>query len=131
MAATRINPEYQEKPTVLYDGGSAGTNGTVTLSQSSANFDYMRIFFYTNDYVHGSTVVYRPNDRRVILAVQHVSNNGYSIMMKARVVNISGTTIATMPTNRYAEAAIDENNRASGFSKNNNIYILRVEAWNA
>lgn len=35
--------------TVLYDGGTTGTTGSVTLSESASNFSRLKIFYRNND----------------------------------------------------------------------------------
>ena len=52
----------QCKPKNLYNNAT-GTNGTVTLSETSANFNYIEIFYYakiSNTNFYGSVKVYSP-----------------------------------------------------------------------
>lgn len=51
----RINSaEILLQPTVLYDGGTTGTNGNITLSDSWQNYRYVEIFYTRAEYEIGS-----------------------------------------------------------------------------
>ena len=49
-------------PVQLYNNTS-GTTGTVTLSQSAANFTRLRVFFTTGNAGYGSTEIWSPNGK--------------------------------------------------------------------
>lgn len=57
----------QCKPTVLYENGTSGTSGTVTLSSSAANFNYIKIYIADDANVYSETTVYSPNGKIVNL----------------------------------------------------------------
>ena len=114
-------------PAVLYNGGAAldydtapgaGTTGTVTLSETAANFSKLKIFFRTDDNAYGSCEVPFPNGKRVGLSSNW--STGTSMWYKARAIDISGTSITTV---EYGSV----NSDGSSFSHINVIYIVRVE----
>lgn len=82
---------------VLYSN-TTGTTGTVTLSESAANFKYIIIVAgFTDTGASGSLVVYEPNGKTVdVGAVIAASNNG--AVHRIRYA-ISGTTMT--PSNNY------------------------------
>ena len=86
--------EIQAKPKNIYNNIS-GTSGTVTLSDSSANYAYIDI-----TYAYGSVKterVYNPNGKQVCLEHTHYENNttiGYF-----KIMSINGTTISVNTSN--------------------------------
>lgn len=106
-------------PVVLYDN-STGTNGSVTLSSSAANYTYLEIFYRGNDSQYSSVKVYSPNGKDVSL----LASLGYNsrIYFKQKVVNISGTSISNK---NYSQGWFNGSNQ-QGWSNDNNIYITRV-----
>ena len=80
---------------MLYSS-SSGTTGTVTLSQSAANFKVVVIGYLTNDGHFGSTCVYSPNGKRVALSVAYLSATDLTVglYVKAKLVTVSGTSIS-------------------------------------
>lgn len=88
------NGTIQLKPTVLYDN-SSGTYGTVTLSSSSANFNYLEIYYQLNDrtYAYNCTKVHAPNGKSVNLDVTWFSGTTYGVYVHTKTVKISGTSI--------------------------------------
>lgn len=79
-------------PVSLYDN-SSGTTGTVRLSESSANFEYIEIFY--GDSANGSAVnsvkVYKPNGK--VVATTVCTQSGTDIRVNTRKLTISGTSI--------------------------------------
>lgn len=116
--------DYSKKPTTLYNN-SSGTTGTVTLSQSAANFDHIRIAFgYPTDSVYQSITVCNPNGKYTQLCIPETSgSNGWVI---GRNVYISGTSIATRG-NWYGEGRVND---SYGWSNTNGTSIYKVEGWN-
>lgn len=84
------------KGKVLFNGD---TNGTVTLNETSANYEYLEIFYRNNDQQYSSVKVYQPNGKQVSLFSCFVNNTDY-LMIKGAKVTISGTSIIK---NGYAE----------------------------
>lgn len=81
------------KETSLYDNTS-GTSGTISnLAESSANFEYIEIFY--GDSANGSAVnsvkVYKPNGK--VVATTVCSQSGTDIRVNTRKLTISGTSI--------------------------------------
>lgn len=107
----------------LYDN-SSGTTGTVTLSESASNFNYLEIFFRNNDNTYSSVKVYSPNNKRVSLFSVYLnttSSSGEYFMAKGANVTISGTSITK---NSYCEGNFYNQNQQR--DRNNNTYILKV-----
>lgn len=76
----------------LYDN-DAGTAGTVTLSDSAANYNYLEIYFFnTSDNIYSSVKVYKPNDKSVDLTCGVFLGN--QIFYKSVNRTISGTSIS-------------------------------------
>ena len=75
--------------------GTTGTNGTVTLSETSANFTYLQIFYRDSTNGYSSTKVYNPNGKTVRLtSIEATANTGtYWLNLKGEGVSISGTSI--------------------------------------
>ena len=114
---------------ILYDNAS-GTNGTVTLSASAANYNHLRIHTKTS-YGHGSVDVPNPNGKDVLLLSMATDNSGNTTMYFIQQSRyISGTSIS-VNHNGYAwmvsRSATSDN---TGVGVANHMYITRVEAWN-
>lgn len=109
---------------VLYDN-STGTNETVTLSDSVANYDYLEIYFRTNDSTDykSSTKVYSPNNALVPLSYPLVAVNGTAIYWKIKTVKVSGNSIFSSDGSRCAEATIKA---TTSISQKNYVYITKV-----
>lgn len=109
--------------TVLYNNTS-GSNNTITLSASAANFNYLKIFFRDNDSQYGYVEVHSPNGKRVGLHTS-TSAGGSNGFIKTRDISISGTSISTYGSTQYAQMTINHNG-SSSIAKSNYIYITRV-----
>lgn len=112
------------KPTQLYNN-TTGSNGTITLSSSAANFNHMRIYYkHSSDNTYSSVDVYSPNGKTVLLPIVEATTSAAWIV--GRAVTISGTSISTA-SNWYGEQ-----NTTTGTSYNHTNYvnIVRVEGWN-
>ena len=108
----------------LYNNTS-GSNGTITLGSSSANYDYIEIFFKenSNKSVLSSVKVYSPNGKNVALtSFENTDDYNYFMNIKSSNVSISGTSI-TKTFNK-------ETNITGGggvtCATANRIYIVRV-----
>lgn len=84
--------------TVLFSGGTYNSR-TVTLSDSSANYDILHIYFINNDNVITSQSVYNPNGKNVT-AWANTTANGDGSYVKTATFSISGATI-TSRTSQY------------------------------
>lgn len=93
--------EIQAKPKTLYNNNS-GTTGTVTLSETSANFSYLEIFFSEKNYPTTGfkhEKVFAPNGKQVILSWS-THDDGTIIFRSARY-SISGTSITRVSETQY------------------------------
>lgn len=77
-------------PVVLYDDPT-GSNTTVTLNSSSANFSYLEIYFKNNDNFYSSQKVADPNGKSVCLI--STFTGGVNYVIKFAGASISGTSI--------------------------------------
>lgn len=115
-----------DAPVSLYDNAS-GTTGNVTLSETSANFSYMEIYYKTDDEYYCQKV-YSPNGKSVTLLTQTLNTSTPRIFGKTKNVTISGTSINVV---NYCQYTI--NNNATGYlqtsSDRNTIYIMRVVGY--
>lgn len=105
---------------VLYNNAS-GTTGTVTLSESAADFDYMRIYFKDSNSYHMSVDVYSPDGKTVSPIAPYPDSSAFWV--NGTAWSISGTSITNA---RHGNANI-----AGAYVGNaDNISIVRVGAWN-
>lgn len=83
-----------DAPVVLYDNAS-GTTGTVQLSESTAKFNYLEIFYARKSSVvqFESVKVYSPNSKSIGLSLNY-SNGENTSQYYSKIVTISGTNIA-------------------------------------
>ena len=119
--------KLQNAPITLYDN-STGTNGNVTLSETSANFSYIDIQFRSsegNDYV-GCQRIYNPNGKYASLMYAYAGNDNGTVYFKMRNIYINGNSIITAATNRYSEVKLTSSTSAS---KVNQIYITKVMGY--
>lgn len=107
---------------VLYSSAS-GTAGTVTLSDSVANYTYIEIFYRSSgDNACGSVKVFSPNGKLVHLGTIHyVADYDYA---KYALVNVSDSMI-TFSQNYQ----ITLKSNGSVYSAENAIYITRVVGY--
>lgn len=112
----------QAKPISLYDN-SSGSNGSITLSQSAANFTFLEIYCKTNDGQYTSTRVYSPNGKNVNIIGAYPFSANYSYI-KPKTVSISGTSISNYNT-QYGQIWVNTSGSALA-SNSNNIYITKV-----
>lgn len=102
------------KPVVLFSGN---TNGTVTLKDSSANYEYIEILYRDYDNHYNSVKIYQPNGKMALLYGGYINDSNYFGNMKIRKITISDTSITF---NRGTEWY------GSSSNPNNGIYITRV-----
>lgn len=105
---------------VLYDN-STGTNGTVTLSDSAVNYDYIDIFYRDNDDTYSSVRVNKPNGKNADIST--IERWGTTLYIKQKRITISGNKI----TNGNATEANFTTAPKIGINTTaNNIYITKV-----
>lgn len=83
------------KPTILYST-SAGNIGTITLSESAANFTYLEIFYTdNNDLEPNSVKIYSPNGKYVSMSCIEPSTSGADprVYIRTSGWTISGTSM--------------------------------------
>lgn len=107
---------------------ATGTDGSVGLSASAANYNHMRIYFKKNGDTNarGSTDVFSPNGNRASLVLGNYASPTIQIAWKT--VTISGTSIAV-----YSQSHMIENTSNGSWgagASDAKVYIYRVEAWN-
>lgn len=114
------------EPVVLYeDPLGTGTNSTVSLTDSAANYTKLEIIYNENGY-YSDTTIFEPNGKDVELLVGHCSFT--SIILCAKVMTISGTSMTIKDGNRTVKIILtaDGNNVTAG---DNNIYITKVVGY--
>jgi hypothetical protein len=110
---------------VLYEGSSTGT---ITLSQSAANFDYMRIYFKKGSDSEACATIdlYHPDGKRASLVIANPYASDATQIL-GRTVTVSGTSITPYRNEFWANGA---SSISGGTTSSLSIYITRVEAWN-
>lgn len=107
-------------PTNLYNN-TTGSNTSVTLSQSAANFNYLEIFYRLFDN-RSSVKVYSPNGQRVSLT--GVTNSADPFQMGCANAVISGTSITLSAQQMFNISGGDCWQWIAS-----NIYIIRVDGY--
>lgn len=82
---------YSNEPVVLYDN-NPGSNGTITLSESAANFSYMEIFVHCASDVLNSVKVPDPDGRSFSIVSKTAETS--LLQLHTCIWNVSGTTIS-------------------------------------
>ena len=108
----------------LYENTS-GSNGTITLSESVANFTYIEIFYFNKEYgTYSSVQVYSPNNKKVNLHTSNVFSGDKTAMIDSRKIKISGTSISNEEgTNNDYGSLNTWNNSISAY---NRMYITKI-----
>lgn len=120
-AVTSDKVDYATFMTVLYDGGTAGTNATLSLADSVANYARIKVFFRSNDNDpdYGFTEIYSPNNKVFSTFISHpVTNATYE---KIALWRSSGSTIT--------HGTSVQNDNAGTVTVASYIFITRVEGW--
>lgn len=121
ISGTGTMPAYK----VLYSNAS-GTTGTVTLSETAANFSMIEIYFKTNDGNFGCAKVWAPNGRTADL-VGVTYDSAASMYTKIRPVLVSGTSISN---NGYTgQGQVNSNNSCTTATSAGVILICHVLGW--
>lgn len=106
-------------PTVLYDNPS-GSNGTITLSESVAGFDYVRIYFSVAG-KHASTDVHQPNGKEASLIAVRSASMSDAFHYGGATYRFDGTSLVCV-----SQGIADSN---GGYADSSATYIHRVEGW--
>lgn len=112
-------PVYTE--TVLFSGS---TNGTVTLSDSAANYEYIEIFFTDNNGRGGGyTKLYSPDGQTLHLDLVETNGSG-AFYIRHTNYTVSGSSIAPI-SNKYGYSYFNGSSWSNG-SASNYLKITRV-----
>lgn len=114
-------------PTTLYNGGA--TAGTVTLSDSVANYSYIEIFFTDNNNNGNSSVrIESPNGKYADLSLIEAGGTIKYTYIRRTEYLISGTTLTPQTTNAGYVLIVDNavNSTTAG---TNYIQITKVLGW--
>lgn len=117
----------QCKPTSLYDNNT-GTTGTITLSQTVANFTYVDVFYSKNgDTAFQSVRVYtgHTNNLNSISCITGYLMNGMSVQINATIIKLSGTSL----THVYNGGVNLYTNPSIGVFTGNELQIKKVVGW--
>ncbi len=114
------NKEEILSETVLYSNAS-GTTGTVTLSESAANFKELLITYHRQGVYYITRVIRNPNGKTVALTGKYGDAN--LMQINSKLITINGKTITV---NVEIFANIYSNNTISAFGTQNGIYISEV-----
>ena len=104
---------------VLYNNVS-GTNGTVTLSETSANFEHLEIFYRDDWNEKQSTKVSSPNGATAKLNAYRIIKDASTAFFREKLITITGALITN---NRIANYTTWDNNTSD---ITNNIYIYKI-----
>lgn len=122
----------QCKPTNLYNNTS-GTTGTVTLSQSVANFTYIEIQYCTNGGdLFRINRVYSPNGKYTNLSIGHIYGGG-TMEYQVKDVYMNGTSITVRDAAKNSGYWWATNGSAVSLNSNSSSYnivkITRVDGY--
>lgn len=115
--------------TLLYDNDNTSMSGQVTLSDSSANYDFFIVTCKTNDGHYISTAVHSPNGKKIDMTDAVVTtNNVHNIYLKSKTLYISGATINTDAngTSYYRTAQIQVNASSTTGSYSDYLNVTQV-----
>ncbi|MBR4266494.1 MAG: hypothetical protein IKQ46_10620 [Bacteroidales bacterium] len=105
-------------PVSLYNNAS-GTSGTVPLSDSAANYNYLEIYFKDNDDIYNSIKAYNSNGKKLSLITIATASTATRGWIKNASVSVSGSTI-TFEAEKGQLTIINNGNSTIG----NGDYIL-------
>lgn len=106
---------------VLFTGDS---NAAITLSETSANFKYIEVFFRDNDNTYSSVRVNNPNGKYADIST--ISRWGSTLYIKQKRIAIAGNKIAN---GNKTEVAFTTAPKIAIDTNANNIYITRVVGY--
>ncbi len=108
----------------LYDN-SSGSNGTITLSESAANFTYIEIFYFNKEYgTYSSVQVYSPNNKKVNLHTSNVFGGDKTALIDSRKIKISGTSISNDEGTNNDYGSLNTWNNS--INTHNRMYITKI-----
>lgn len=108
------------KPVDLYDN-SSGTNGTITLKETSANFSYLEIFFKENHDNFASIKINSPNNKKTFL------HQGYRVDENILYFKCSTILISDSSITQVSSSGFDLINQSVlNVTNLNYLYITKV-----
>ena len=111
-------------PVTLFNNDSASASATTTLSETSANFRRLTIFFKDTDNNCSSVEVWNPNGKRVALDLTWINGASTQEMyQRVRWVTINGTSITTAQNSGDPKARVGQIKLGATASVENNDYI--------
>lgn len=111
--------------TILYNN-SSGSTGTITLSNSAANYSYIEVFYKTNDNLYGSHKVNNPNGKNIIITSSMPKNDSGNCYLKSTQYSISGTKITPQ---KYSEVGLYKGGSLKVDGSKNRISIVKILGW--
>ena len=111
--------------TTLYNNTS-GTTGTVTLSETAANFTYLEIFYGKGAEYLNSMRIYSPNGKRAALSISYYNNSSNLTQVNTKQISISGTSITGVSGQSGWMNII---NSSASTGSGNEMMIFRVVGW--
>lgn len=111
------------KPVILYTNDS-GSTANITLSETSANFSALEIFYGADGFYYSTGKIYNPNSKKVGLFTPYISENvDRRVFVYTSDWQISGTSVNFMKAeNKY----MNENNAIASYGTNSYIRIYKV-----
>lgn len=106
-SAARTSLEVM-KATTLYQNDN-GTSGTITLSETSANFEYLEVFFKGDGASFASVKIYSPNGKRVHLYINGAYSPSGAFMAFTGVITFSDNSV-TWDTNNDVFFSVNTSN---------------------
>ena len=101
---------------------NTGVTGTITLSESAANFNMLEIFYHGDTDTYSSVRIWAPNGRRVALDLSYINPDNHWIQGVNK--SISGKSITTI---NPSETKISVS--PPGVAKKDYIKITKVLGW--
>src|SRR5574344_1437910 len=113
-----INPDLT-RGTTLYDN-STGSTGTITLSDSASNYNYIELYYYKSS-TYGYSRIKNPNNKNITLNLDNWFDSN-SLQSLYKKILISNTSISVV----YAGYINIINGSVSEQGNSNDILITNV-----
>lgn len=115
------------KPSILYDNPS-GSNSTITLNDSVANYNFIEIYFKSDDGYVKSTKIFGDTTYAELTVIQPLTSAENGMYIKTRIITLNTTTISTTRdgNNNYLAKAMYVTTSGTAQLDVNYIYITKV-----
>ena len=115
------------KPSILYDNPS-GSNSTITLNDSVANYNFIEIYFKSDDGYVKSTKIFGDTTYAELTVIQPLTSAENGMYIKTRIITLNTTTISTTRdgNNNYLAKAMYVTTSGTAQLDANYIYITKV-----